>query len=134
MIEVVSAAIVDRKAKRMLLAQRAPTTSFAWCWCTPGGKVEEKEPHRHAISRELLEELGVTFRCDVEHVVYTREVMTQQHFKVICYIIDSEDIEGTYACHDGTVGLAWFNRDELMQARLAPADAAEREVLANLLE
>lgn len=134
MIEVVSAAIVDRKAKRILLAQRAPTTSFEWCWCTPGGKVEENEPHRHAIGRELWEELGVTFRRDVERVVYTREVMVPKHVKVFCYAIDADDIMGKYACCDGTAGLAWFDRAELMQVRLTPADAAEREALVKLLE
>ena len=56
-VEVVAAILV--RDGRIFLQQRPPTKDFAWCWESPGGKVEPSESHHVALRRELREELGI---------------------------------------------------------------------------
>ncbi len=57
MIHVVSAFIV--RNGRVLLQQRSPSRDFAFCWESPGGKVEPGDTDaRAALQRELDEEVG----------------------------------------------------------------------------
>lgn len=56
-IHVVGAAII--REGRCLVARRAAQMSLAGYWEFPGGKVEEGESPRSALSRELVEELGL---------------------------------------------------------------------------
>lgn len=137
MITVVSAAIVDVAAKRLLLSQRSGRTSYPFCWCTPGGKVDEHETHWGALSRELHEELGIDVSTfDIAHVVYRYELpstRTGQMVEVVCYVVSSTAIVGEYACRDGTIGVGWFDVATLERLPLAAADDANRNALTELL-
>ncbi len=42
-----------------LLIRRASGIAWGGCWCFPGGHVEFGETSRHAVRRELAEELGI---------------------------------------------------------------------------
>jgi len=55
---VVAAALRDRGG-RWLLQQRPPGKHHAGLWEFPGGKVDPGETPRHALSRELAEELAL---------------------------------------------------------------------------
>lgn len=44
---------------RCLAIRRAAELSKGGCWCFPGGHLEPGENSRHAVQRELREELGV---------------------------------------------------------------------------
>jgi 8-oxo-dGTP diphosphatase len=57
-IRVVAAALYDRSG-RVLIAQRPPGKHLAGRWEFPGGKVGSGESELEALTRELLEELGV---------------------------------------------------------------------------
>lgn len=55
----VAAAVIRGNDQRILIARRADTQHQGGLWEFPGGKVEEGEPVRTALSRELQEELGI---------------------------------------------------------------------------
>src|SRR3954465_443343 len=55
---LVAAAVVIRE-NRVLLTQRKAGTHLAGAWEFPGGKVEPGEDPRHALVREMNEELGI---------------------------------------------------------------------------
>lgn len=56
-MRVVAAVIRDQE--RFLACRRAPHKSLAGKWEFPGGKVERLETDEEALTREILEELGV---------------------------------------------------------------------------
>jgi 8-oxo-dGTP pyrophosphatase MutT (NUDIX family) len=144
---VVSAAIVDlvdaglgsdvfTMRPRLLLAQRAPSTSYPWRWCTPGGKVEDGESLRDALARELLEELGVEMSGDLGRLVYTHSITSTRTGKlveVVCYVVLATQIMQKPSPKDGTVGVGWFDFETLRKTDLTPADEANREALIDLL-
>ena len=55
---MVAAALFDRSG-RVLIAQRPAGKALAGRWEFPGGKVAVGESERHALLRELREELGI---------------------------------------------------------------------------
>lgn len=57
-LQVVAGILLDRDG-RVLLAQRPAGKAFAGRWEFPGGKQEPGETRRHALERELREELGI---------------------------------------------------------------------------
>jgi 8-oxo-dGTP diphosphatase len=58
-VYVVAGALFDRDG-RVLIAQRPAGKHMAGRWEFPGGKVAAGESESHALTREFLEELGVT--------------------------------------------------------------------------
>ena len=58
----VAAAVILRPDGQVLLAQRPGGKAYAGYWEFPGGKVELGETPRHALGRELSEELGLAVR------------------------------------------------------------------------
>ena len=58
-VEVSAAVLLRQGGQQYLLAQRPEGKVYAGYWEFPGGKVEPGETHRHALDRELHEELGI---------------------------------------------------------------------------
>jgi len=55
----VAAAVIERTDGSFLMASRPEGKAYAGWWEFPGGKVEPGETARHALDRELREELGI---------------------------------------------------------------------------
>jgi 8-oxo-dGTP diphosphatase len=55
----VAVAVITRADGSFLLARRPEGKPYAGYWEFPGGKVNAREPLRHALDRELLEELAM---------------------------------------------------------------------------
>jgi ADP-ribose pyrophosphatase YjhB (NUDIX family) len=136
-VNVVSAAIIDRKARRILLAQRAGNApTYPWFWCSPGGKVELGESHRGALARELREEIDVEFVGDLGSLLYRRDITSQRSGEMVavhCYVLFVEQLRGKPSPRDATCGLAWFDSWEVTALRLTPADQAEINQIVKLL-
>jgi 8-oxo-dGTP diphosphatase len=57
----VACAIIEKDG-RVLTAQRSETMSLPLKWEFPGGKIEPQESAAACLSREILEELGISIR------------------------------------------------------------------------
>lgn len=136
MITVVSAAIVNEKGKRLLLAQRIETTSYPLLWCTPGGKVEQNESLADALVRELYEEIGFRGTMSPMPLVYRHEIKstrTGKNVLVLCYRIDWPRVAVPLTIGDGTKAIEWFSATDLETVKLTPADDANRAKLIALV-
>ena len=128
MIEVVSAIIV--KHGRILLQQRQALKDFAFCWESPGGKVDGNESHHQALRRELMEELGIdigelpagqtaAWSGRFENVVTRSDrASVSLHFYTIGDRFSREPIR-----REKQPGVGWFSSDEMLVINLAPANA-----------
>jgi len=94
----VAAAVITRPDGQVLLAQRPPGKAYAGYWEFPGGKLEPGETPRHALDRELVEELGIRVRRAapwlVQRFVYPHAHVELHFFRV--YEWDGEPVG-----HDG---------------------------------
>lgn len=140
MVTVVSAAIVNEKGKRLLLAQRSLNTSYGGLWCTPGGKVEKGETNHDALAHELREEIGFAGCLSPIPVVYSHKMKstrTGEDVLVVCYRVEWPRKSVPLTIGDKTIGLGWFDVAGLYALyaarRLTPADEANIDTLAALV-
>jgi 8-oxo-dGTP diphosphatase len=122
----VAAAVVIGADGRVLLAQRPPGKAYAGYWEFPGGKLEPGETPRHALDRELHEELGLTVRRAAPWLVqryrYPHAHVELHFFRVFAW-------DGEPTGHDGQAH-AWQMPGRFDVAPLLPANTV---VLRSLL-
>jgi 8-oxo-dGTP diphosphatase len=115
----VAAAVVLRGDGSVLLAQRPPGKVYAGYWEFPGGKLEAGETPRHALDRELEEELGIHVTDAapwlVRRYVYPHAHVELHFFRVFAW-------EGEPVGHDGQA-FAWQDPAHFTVAPLLPANA-----------
>jgi 8-oxo-dGTP diphosphatase len=114
----VAAAVILRADGTVLLAQRPPGKPYAGYWEFPGGKLEPGETPRHALDRELGEELGIVVRDAapwiVQQFVYPHAHVELHFFRVFAF-------EGEPHGHDGQA-FAWQTPGAFDVAPLLPAN------------
>ena len=69
----VAAGVIRRSDGRVLVSRRLPGRHMAGAWEFPGGKVQDLETPRQALSRELREELGISVRRARRIMSYEQE-------------------------------------------------------------
>ncbi|MDD5563134.1 MAG: (deoxy)nucleoside triphosphate pyrophosphohydrolase [Thermoanaerobaculaceae bacterium] len=119
-LRVVVAAVVARDDGRILLARRLPDAHLGGLWEFPGGAVEAGETPAEALSRELVEELGVVIRVgDPITFAFHRD----EQRDVVLLFHAARIVRGE---PDGRQGqeVRWFARAELAELATPPADAA----------
>ena len=114
----VAAAVILGPDGRVLLAQRPPGKAYAGYWEFPGGKLEPGEMPRHALDRELHEELGLTVRRAVPWLVQ-RYRYPHAHVELHFFRVYAWDGEPTG--HDGQAH-AWQTPGHFDVAPLLPAN------------
>lgn len=138
-IEVVSAAITrvfPGGSRRLLLAQRGSYSrevSFAFSWCSPGGKLKGGETHKQALLRELGEEIGLfsARTIDDARVLYAYKDELRH---VVCYAFEAPlDFEPISDEAQSIIGIGWFGAEEIAALPLAPADDCMRADLISLV-
>ncbi len=123
MKQVVCAAII--KEGRILLARRGPGEHLAGHWELPGGKVEAGESLANALTRELLEELGVKAQVGTE-LARSIHHYERGSIELIALATDLEGGTTHLTVHDA---LQWFPADGLTRLTLAPADIPLLDVI-----
>ncbi|MBI3148488.1 MAG: Nudix family hydrolase [Betaproteobacteria bacterium] len=115
----VAAAVLLRADGSFLLAQRPVGKVYAGYWEFPGGKLEADETPRHALDRELREELGIVVRQAYPWIVrrfaYEHAHVELHFFRVLTWA-------GELHAHEGQA-FAWQKLDELEVSPLLPANA-----------
>jgi len=101
----VAAAVLLRPDGQVLLAQRPAGKPYAGYWEFPGGKLEPGETPRHALDRELDEELGIIVRRAtpwlVQEFVYPHAHVELNFFRVF-------EWEGELASRDQDLKLRYL--------------------------
>lgn len=114
----VAAAVVVRPDGQVLLAQRPAGKAYAGYWEFPGGKLESGETPRHALDRELAEELGLTVRRAAPWIV---QRYRYPHAHVELHFFRVFEWEGEPVGHDGQA-FAWQWPGRFDVAPLLPAN------------
>lgn len=115
----VSAAVLQRPDGSFLLAQRPPDKIWAGYWEFPGGKVEPGETPRHALVRELREELGI----DVQTAFpWLTRVFTYPHATVRLNFFRVTAWSGELHPHEGQQ-FSWQHPAEVQVEPVLPANA-----------
>jgi len=114
----VAAAVIERPDGTFLMASRPAGKVYAGWWEFPGGKVEPGEAPRHALERELREELGIAVRraypwltCDYDYA----------HARVRLYFFRVTDWSGEPHPHEGQ-GMAWVHAERPGVEPILPAN------------
>ncbi len=122
----VAAAVMVRPDGRVLLAQRPHGKPYAGYWEFPGGKLEPGETPRHALERELREELGIDVTTAtpwmVQEFVYPHAHVELNFFRVFAW-------RGEPHGHDGQA----FSWQQPGRFDIAPLLPANTPVMAALL-
>jgi len=122
----VAAAVVWRDGK-LLLTQRPPGGAFALQWEFPGGKIEPGETPAQALTREVLEELGVAATAHEALGVSVHDYAEGPRVEVafLRCTLDSYDFRPSPAAH----AVRWASPAAIPPEMILEAD---REFLARL--
>jgi 8-oxo-dGTP diphosphatase len=100
----VAAAVIERPDGTFLMASRPEGKVYAGWWEFPGGKVEPGESARHALDRELHEELGLTVTTAYPWI---NRAFDYEHARVMLRFFRVTDWRGEPHPREGQGGLAW---------------------------
>ena len=114
----VAAAVILRPDGQVLLAQRPAGKAYAGYWEFPGGKLEPGETPRHALDRELREELGLAVRRAAPWIV---QRYRYPHAHVELHFFRVFEWEGEPVGHDGQA-FAWQQPGRFDVEPLLPAN------------
>ncbi len=100
----VAAAVIERPDGTFLMASRPEGKVYAGWWEFPGGKVEPGETARHALDRELHEELGIEVKAAYP---WLNRAFDYEHARVMLRFFRVTAWIGEPHPHEGQGGLAW---------------------------
>ena len=121
----VAAALIQDEAGRYLITQRRQGSHLQGLWEFPGGKQEAGESPAEALGRELLEELGATFRVGEKFATVTWEYPDRT---VVLHFYRCTLAAGTIEPRESQ-SMAWVAAERLGEFDFPPAD---RSLIARL--
>lgn len=128
-IVYVSACVLLRSDRRLLLAQRPEGKSLAGLWELPGGKIEKNETPEEALVREMREELAVTLNVD-QLTPLTFASHAYESFHLVMPVFLATEWTGEPSPQEGQ-DIAWVFPEELSTL---PAPEADIPLFAFLLK
>jgi len=122
----VAAAVIERPDGEFLLACRPEGKPYPGYWEFPGGKIEPGESPRHALDRELHEELGIRVREATPWItrryVYTHATVRLHFYRVTAWDGEPKPLEDQ--------GIAWQRPGATSVTPMLPANAPVLAALA----
>ena len=115
----VAAAVIERPDGTFLMASRPEGKVYAGWWEFPGGKVEPGETARHALDRELKEELGIEVK---QAYPWLNRAFDYAHARVMLRFFRVTEWAGEPHPHEGQGGLAWSHAARPEVAPILPAN------------
>jgi 8-oxo-dGTP diphosphatase len=115
----VAAAVIERPDGAFLMASRPEGKVYAGWWEFPGGKVEPGESPRHALERELKEELGIEV---LDAYPWLNRAFDYEHARVMLRFFRVTAWRGEPHPHEGQGGLAWTHAARPEVAPILPAN------------
>jgi len=114
----VAAGILFDSSERVLIAERLGDGPFHGLWEFPGGKIALGESSQAALSRELVEELGIEVTA-CSSFMKLRHEYPDRTVTIEFFIVDAWNNEPV-GCEGQA--LRWVARDRLNAEELLPAD------------
>jgi len=115
-VDVVAAII--KKEDYYLLAQRNKDKYMGLKWEFPGGKVEQNETFKEALSREILEELNVNIQIHskvAEESYQDEEINIVLHY-YLCTLIDNDIVLSEHEA------IEWVKKQDFLNYEFVPGD------------
>ena len=115
-IDVVAAII--KRADYYLLAKRSKDKYMGLKWEFPGGKVEQNENFKEALSREILEELNVNIEIHkkvAEERYQDEEINITLHY-YMCSLIDNDIVLSEHEA------IEWVKKQDFINYEFVPGD------------
>jgi 8-oxo-dGTP diphosphatase len=127
----VVAAIIVRES-RLLICQRRRDKTFPLKWEFPGGKVEAGESLTDALTREILEELGVKIEIgrEVERVQHRYAELSAQ-IEIVFYLAKIAGDAAAFSVSGAFETVVWVSPDELSSYDFLAANAELIARIAN---
>jgi 8-oxo-dGTP diphosphatase len=117
---IVVAAVIRDADDKVLLTRRPDGRHMAGLWEFPGGKVHDGETPARALTRELVEELGVAIEVDSP---ITFAVHEETGMQIVLLFYAARIVEGDPRPREGQA-IAWVPPTELDRYPTPPADSA----------
>lgn len=106
------------KDNQFLITKRRQTAKFGPnCWDTPGGKLDIGEQPEQGLSREILEETGLTVTVDKPVIVHSKMVLEKDK-QLIYLIFLCHYVGGQVKLSDEHTEYRWVNREEALKLPL----------------
>jgi 8-oxo-dGTP diphosphatase len=115
-IDVVAAII--KREDYYLLAKRNKDKYMGLKWEFPGGKVEQNETFKEALSREILEELNVNIQIHskiAEERYQDEEINIVLHY-YMCSLIDNDIVLSEHEA------IEWVKKQDFLKYEFVPGD------------
>ena len=115
-IDVVAAII--KSEDYYLLAKRNKDKYMGLKWEFPGGKVEQNETFKEALSREILEELNVNIQIHkkvAEERYQDEEINITLHY-YMCSLIDNDIVLSEHEA------IEWVKKQDFLKYEFVPGD------------
>ena len=114
---------MEDSANKVLLTRRN-IEPFKGQWCLPGGHIDQNEPARDAIIREVKEETGLNF--DAQFFGYFDEIISENNIHAVVIVFEGPGIGTLKAQEDEVTAIGWFS---IAEARSLPLAFTHNKIL-----
>ena len=111
-------AAIIKKGDYYLIAKRSKEKYMGLKWEFPGGKVEQNETFKDALSREILEELNVNIEIHnkvAEERYQDEEINIVLHY-YLCTLIDTNIVLSEHEA------IEWVKKQDFLKYEFVPGD------------